>query len=194
VHRLKIAVLLAATVGAIAVSAAPAMALKAFNAKEQGQVKGHQTTTQVFTTKFGTVECGEVNSSGDVAKGSASQVKQRFEFNKCKAFGFVSATISPAQLKFFFTGSEGANKGSVVSEQPITIKASTCTVTVPGNQEFKEAITYANVGNDIEGTADATGIHYEGKGLGCSGSGTNGEYKGSQLIEGNIPPEVIKVE
>jgi hypothetical protein len=192
--KMKIPVLLAAMVAVLAVSAAPAMALKAFVAKEAGQVKGKNLNTHVFTTKFGTVECKETVSKGSVPAGSTASVKQTFEFKGCKAFGFVSATISPAEYLFKFSGSEAAGKGTVELQNTVTIKASTCTTTVAGPQLFKESISFENSGNNIKGKAAATGISYVGKGFGCEGSGTNGEYKGEEEIAGNKPPEKISVE
>jgi hypothetical protein len=191
--KVKIGVLLAAVIAVFAVSVAPAMAFKNFVAKAgMGQIKGKSLTTQVFTTKFGTIECKVANASGAVTAEKTTTQELEFKYptaaKNCLIFGFVEATISPEKYTFNING-------EVTLNNEVKVETTGCKLIVGAGQNFAaNQVKYKNNGNNLKGLAAVKGIKYVGKGSTCEGSAENGEYKGEEELAGNNPPTTVNVE
>jgi hypothetical protein len=135
-----------------------------------GALTGKLVSLQKFNTKAGQVECSALTVSGSVITTKATIQAATVNYTGCKAFG-LAATITPASYEF------NAN-GGVTVVKTITIKATGCTVIVPGGQKLG-TVKYANSGSEIELTPNVTGITSEGVGAACTyASESKGTYEG----------------
>jgi hypothetical protein len=192
--KIKIGVLLAAVIAVFAVSIAPAMALKNFQAKPgSGTIKGKTVGNQIFKTKFGEVVCETAEASGKVTQMKTTEQELEFKYpaSSCKIFGFVAVSISQEKYTFHINGEVKLNN-------EVKVESAGCKLIVEAGQTFSgEQVKYKNNGNNLKGEAKTTGVKYIGKGSTCESKGeksSNGEYKGTEELEGNKPPELINVE
>lgn len=160
-----------------------------FKASETGSLTGTANGTQTFVTGAGEVKCTAAATTGEVTELEATHQKVVVNYSGCTAFGFVGVTISAAHYNLF-------SSGSVNIEEPITISVplAGCTVKVPA-QEGLGTVTYANSGTkNIEEKSAVTGIHYEGSGGLCGGTGTTGTYSGNNIVKLNAEKGTLRYE
>lgn len=173
---IKILVALSAIFALTAVGASAASAASFEASKVPGNLKGKATTTQVFTVNGGKVECTTATTTGKVVESPAAAQKVTVNYSGCKAFGFVSVTISPAEYNLHAAG-------TVDILNTITINvAGSCTVTV-GPQSGLKTVSYENKSGKILEKSAVTGIKYTSSGGFCGTSGTNGTYTGNNEVE-----------
>lgn len=147
-----------------------------FTASATGELTGEATSDQEFTTGGGgSVVCTEAATSGNIESTEASSQVVLVEYDGCQAFGFVSATISPAEYELHADGTV-----DILNTITITVPLGFCTVTV-GPQEV-ESVSYTSEGGAIEQHSAVGGIDSTHSGGLCS-SGENGTYTGSNLVE-----------
>jgi hypothetical protein len=185
-QRLKVIGLALVAVFAMAAVAAASASAKEFVASKTGKLTGVAVNTHVFKTKAGNVECKKaevVNSEVKALKSATQEVE--LHYTECKAFGFASAEVSNA--KYLFSSAETKNASL---KNVVTVKASTCTVTVENvlaNQE-REKVTYVNglagkLGK-LEVQAKVENVTYK-TGTGCLNGGktfTDGVYEGNEEV------------
>ncbi len=147
-----------------------------FDASKEGKLKGKALSTQVFTTKAGKVECTKLSVEGNVTKLVSETQVVTVKYESCTAFGFVAATISPAEYLFM------ANE-TVDLKKAVTMTAVGCEVTIPA-QNGLATVKYANVGANMEIKPNVTGVESEGKGTTCTYAKEKaGTYTGNSEVE-----------
>jgi hypothetical protein len=191
-YRMRIPVLLAAVIAVFAVSVAPAMAFNNFVAKAgMGQIKGKSIGNQIFKTGSNPeVKCSLAEASGKVLAEKVTEQSLAFKYpvNSCLVGSFIPVSITEEQYTFYINGQVKLNN-------EVKVEASNCKLVVPGNQKFGlGSVTYGNNGLNLKGEAKVKGIEYKGTGFTCPNSGTNGEYEGTEELEGNKPPNRVNVE
>jgi hypothetical protein len=187
--KIKIGVVLAAVVAVFAVSAAPSMAFTKFVSKPgSGQIKGKSTSTnQIFKTEDGEVKCGTAEAGGKVIAEKSPMQELEFKYSKCK---IIELPVTITQPKYTFYAN-----GQVKLNNEVKITAAGCQLKVPGPQKFGEGeVAYTTNGNNLVGTAHVKGIKYIGAGNSCTHSGENGEYEGTEELEGDNPPTTLGIE
>lgn len=149
-----------------------------FTASETGNLVGTQTSEQEFTTGGGgSVVCKKANTTGEITSTEASSQKVTVKYSECRAFGFVSATISDAEYTLHADGTV-----DVLNTITITVPLGFCSVTVKP-QNGLESVSYTNeTGGKIEQHSAVSGIKSSHSGGLCS-SGENGTYSGSNIVE-----------
>lgn len=195
-HRLRVLGVSCVAVFAMSAVAASAASASFFNAETYPvTIGGSQVGTNVFKTSAGSVECAKATFSGKQSAKSET-VEITPTYSECKAFGFVSATVTFGTCKYNFHAGTGTGSSSVGTVDivptgcgPIVIKASICEVTIPA-QTGKSSVTYTTVGagktREIEISAAVKKIKYTA-GAGCpGGAGTkeDGEYTGKAKVKG----------
>ncbi len=160
-----------------------------------GAFSGSQSTTNVFTTHAGTVECKKAEFSGSLT-GASKTVEVTPSYSECKAFGFVEATVNMEGCKYLFGTPEDVN-----GETTDTIHKGKVSVTCPSGKTIKVSASgcVASVGaqsnlNKVESEKEGTGllvksgvekIKYTLTGLFCpNGEGTfsEGKYTGNVKV------------
>jgi hypothetical protein len=170
-----IAALAFAAVGASAAGATNFTASKYTTQFTGESAKGNDT----FVTEGGRVEC-KAHYQGTMPSASESQTVEA-SYTECKAFGFLSATVTMNGCDYVFYTS-GKVDLTCPGFESIVIKASTCTVTLK-SQPGLEGVGISNVWNGITVWAGIKGIDYSvtQDGIGCpfNGIGTKfgGEYR-----------------
>jgi hypothetical protein len=109
----------------------------------------------VFTTHGGTVEC-KAHFEGTLVEAS-SDLTVKTHYTDCKAFGFVSATVTGCVYTFTAVSTTSADV-HVVS--PCTIIASNCHVTVDNQGPLSSVAITNNATGDVSVKANVSGIHY----------------------------------
>jgi hypothetical protein len=146
-----------------------------------------------FTTEAGKVEC-QSHFEGTLSAAS-KELTVKAKYTSCRAFGFLSATVSMGSCDYLFTeptGSADSYSAKVdvkctKSTEPITITAGTCKTTVgeqtPGGSV---AITNETAAGDVKVKSNVTGIKYTvtEDGFGCPFNGT-GAKEGATYIQDN---------
>jgi hypothetical protein len=184
--RIKIIGLAIVAVFAMSVVGVASASAHEFVASKTGKLTGKALNTHVFKTKAGNVECKKatlpVSAVNEVKELKAKTQEVEVKYEECKAFGFVSAEVSNAKYLF---SAETTKNASV--KNTVTVKASTCTVTVEpvtANQEL-EKVSYANLtGGTLEVKAKVEKVTYKTS-AGCtSGAGTftDGLYEGNEEV------------
>jgi hypothetical protein len=171
----KLAVVAVAVFALSVVGVASASAAQ-FTASATGELTGKATSTQKFTTGAGTVECTAAATSGKIVSEASPEQEVTVKYSGCKAFGFVSAEISPAT--YLFTAN-----GEVHIQNTITISVPLggCSVTV-GPQTVK-SVSFANAGtSNITESSNVSGIVSKGSGGLCGGANSTGKYVGNSEI------------
>ena len=215
IRNLKVLLLAALTisaVGAIAASSASASHATAqrftnltsgsptvVTTETDGSV-GSSTAHQVFDTTNGAATCKATDLKGTVGTGPEPE-EAIFEedeakgFTECKFLG-QTATVKMNGCKLTFTPHDANVVGC--GGTFIEISAGGCTVKIPEQGLFKEAVKYENLGaggNDMYVTAEvATKAEVEGtaSGAGCIATGpfTTGQYTtGNTLVKGWTDPK-----
>ena len=163
---------------------------------------GSTTAHQVFDSPNGAITCNSVDLKGTV--GAEIEPKEiileeeeanKIGFTECKFLG-QTATVKLEGCKFTFTPHDVSVTGCAGKE--ITFSAGGCTVKIPEQGPFKEAVKYENLGaggNDMYVTAEvATKAEIKGSssGAGCvvTGAFSNGQYTtGNTLLKGWSDPK-----
>jgi hypothetical protein len=154
---------------------------------------------QVFTTSAGKVVCKKLKTKAETGEVVFDNSEQAItiEYEECTAFTFP-ATISPARYVFHAGTSltPSSSNGTADIKEPITIKATGCTVTVPA-QNGLGSIEFKTVGSKIELVPSVTGIKSSGTGFACKyAEEANGKYEGASSAEGpagsNLLVEEVK--
>jgi len=173
--RIKYVGLALVVVCALSAAAVASAGAHDFSASAVAALKGTAKQTQVFTTAAGKVECSTLSvTSGTTALLALTQ-SATVQYSGCKAFG-LAATVSPAQYVF------SADNGLVRIASSITIKATACLVTVPGNQDLT-TVAYKNSGAEIVLEPNVTGITSEGSGAACTyAKESKGTYTGNSSV------------
>jgi hypothetical protein len=165
--------LLMVVVAVCATSAMTAIAVASeFNSTGMGALSVTRNATQSFGTNFGNVTCSTILLTAEAVLSSKDQ-HATIQYDKCKAFGTITVTISPALYLFLASG-------EVHIVKPITISGLGCNMTVKA--QSVNTIKFINTGKEIELKPEVAGIAYEGSGTACSGSATNGTYEGTSVI------------
>lgn len=181
--RVRVPLLLTVLVAVFAVSVTSAFGSTEFIQKPmKAGNHGKALGNQVFKTKAGEVICASLVSTGGSIQEKSAVAFQEVKYEKCKAFGIIGATISPAQYEFNANG-----KTAVLNT--ITIKAGECEVEVSteGNKELGTN-AFEDSGSNIKIKAAQKGITYKvnknGGGLcGTTGKFTDGVYSGEAETE-----------
>lgn len=193
------------TVGLAAVAAlalclatgASAASAAEFRAEDYpASVSGSQVETLALSTHAGNVQCQTVDLSGTAAEASSS-LELAATFGKCKAFGFLQASIDMNSCSYVLESTsdlpplDGTLDLACGEEgDAIEIKAFTCTVTVP-EQEDLDSLELENKGSganrEVEAVVDVGSIMHTTS-AGCPGGGAgsfdNGSYSGAVLLDG----------
>jgi len=186
-------VLVVGLLAMFALSLAAASALAEGSADEfegTGAFSGSQSTTNLFTTHAGKVECKEATFKGTL-KGSASSVEVTPTYKNCKAFG-LTATVTTTGCKYKFSNpvdlkAEAEDtlheaEVAVVCEtgKNIIVKALGCEAKV-GSQSGLKKVEAEKEGTGLLVKANVSGIAYTLKGATCGGEGsfTEGTYEGN---------------
>lgn len=162
-----------------AVGAANASAAE-FTASATGELEGHATATQVFTTEPGkVVECSKAATLGKIEKTADTQQTVGVNYSGCTAFGFATVDISEA--KYQFTSSGEVHIKNTITITPTLFGSSLCTVTV-GPQSLK-SVGYANAGtSNVTVTPNVKGITSTSSGGSCGNNSTSGTYTGTNEV------------
>lgn len=127
---------------------------------------------QAFVTEAGTAECSnEAVTAGESAGAETTEEDVTVQYSGCTAFGFLEATISPAEYGL-------STEGEVFIKKLISIKTIGCEVSVPAQSVNK--MDYATKGNNLLFEPLISGIEYTVSGSVCAKTGAfaNGTYKG----------------
>jgi hypothetical protein len=186
---LGLALVAVLAMGAFSASAASAGDFHSESATDT-VIKGSQEGTDVFTVNAGTVKCNEATYAGVQAGATATQVKVNPSYSECTAFGFVSTTIHSKQCTYEFSGDNNNVVIDCPTNEPITVTAFNCWVTV--DDQTIGGISYTNKGagtsRDVHVHVTSSGIKYtqHSKSFpGCSsGTFTNGTYTGTATVQG----------
>jgi hypothetical protein len=175
---MKQLVVLVAVVALCAVGVANASAAE-FTASATGEIEGHATANQVFTTNGGTVTCTKAAITGKIEKTADTQQAAIVNLSGCTAFGF--ATVDISSEKYLFTAFGPVHILETITVTPTLFGASLCTMTIP--KQTVSAVDFANSGiANITENPTITGIVYTSTGGSCGSSGSNGTYTGSSEI------------
>jgi hypothetical protein len=168
-----------ALLAALSLVAADAVSVSAsgheFIASKAGKTKSKQTDAQVFKTGAGTLECLEVNGTGEIKAGSSVTHKEVLTYEGCYAFG-GEVTLTPAHFEF------NAN-GPVKLENTITITPSGGECEIRIEPQTVEHATYENKSGKVAAEANATKITSKGTGHSCGGVNKEGSFNGAVLGE-----------
>jgi hypothetical protein len=199
---------LAALVGA---SSASAAVFKTSQANPS--LSGNQATPHKFTVTGGSVTCEVAAFSGTGVGTEAAEQEMAPKYEKCKAFGFVNATVNMNTCKYNFHAAAsgvattvdlksctgGAGAAAVITS---SLLGSNCKVEV-FNKNAINGITFVNQPPGfaflLEETA-STNIHYkvtEDTGSCPLNGGENvetGQYTGNSEVTANAGASTIKVE
>ncbi len=190
-----------AVVAMSAISASAAQATPKFECSEYPctATGASSVGAEKFTTEAGTVECNshflveEFEKSEDITE-PVSTVTVTPTYTNCKAFGFLSATVSVESCDYVFHATEKVETKvykhhvDVVcpTGQSIKIVASTCKAEVPGKAGLTTVKT-TNVGETVTVQPEVTNIPLTvtQDGIGCPFNGTGaktGAYHGDVTI------------
>jgi hypothetical protein len=139
----------------------------------------------VFTTEAGSVECHGHFLVDDLTEPKET-VTVTPTYTECRAFGFLSATVTMNGCDYKFWTS-GAVDLECPTGKNIVVVASTCEADIP-TQTGLTSVSYANNGNHIDVKANVTGITYNvtKDGFGCpfngTGHKTGGTYTQSSAV------------
>lgn len=204
-----------AALGAIAASSA----LATYDWEDTGSnttasLTGSSTSSQVFVTKFGTIECTTGKFSGTQTSTTTTTTPEKAntvgavvvhpEYTGCKALGF-NATVNTTGCNYEFTTATttGSNAHAIVHTKGCTIHivaaGGLCSVDVPA-QENVGLVDFTNEGTGsgrhVKVTASAAKtneIEYEGVGGLCSGKGTGGTYAGTVDVKAESEGKAVGV-
>jgi hypothetical protein len=175
----RIVMLGMAMLAALAFVAADAITVSAsgheFVASVTGKTKSKQTNAQLFKTSAGTLECAEVNGTGEIKAGASTAHKEVFTYSNCFAFG-GEVTVTPAHFEF------NAN-GPVKLENTITITPSGGECEIRIEPQTVEHAIYENKSGKVSADATANKITSKGTGHSCGGLNKEGSYSGTVLGE-----------
>jgi hypothetical protein len=170
---------IAALFGAVATSAAPALAFTAFEGNGTEITSSGGTQTVTFTG--GSVKCKKVKGTSAGFTGTKTEVATKtIKYEECEVPGIGSASVTCSGLVFHIAGTVDVTGTGCV------IKALTCTITVPAQTGLKSATLVKLAAWEHESIFNIAGITYTVSGF-CPGitAGSNGHYSGSR-IEKNI--------
>jgi hypothetical protein len=180
-----------------AISASAAQAAPLFHAEEapvtyKGENVGGK---EKFKTSAGTVECTTTSVTGESSESTSTEATISPTYTGCKAFGFLTATVTMNGCSYKFHLVEGSSPATATVDivcpagKDITISSTGCVVHVPAQTGLKHVV-FDNEGSgatrDIKATNTVTGIKYTATG-GCpGGEGTkeDGEYSGTTTVKG----------
>jgi len=146
-----------------------------------------------FTTEAGSFEC-EVHEEFTL-NGSTGERTERVEYTNCKAFGFLSATVSMGSCDWLWTAATFVASDiysapphiKCTSSTKMSVTAGTCKMTV-GEQTPSGSVTITNntAAGDISAKKNVTGIAYTvtEDGFGCAFGGT-GAKTGATYTQAN---------
>ena len=158
---------------------APGASAAPFTASATGELKGTQTTEQVFTVGgANVVKCKKASTTGKIVSVATGEQHVTVTYSECSAtfFGFPAGTVDISPATYNFTAN-----GEVHVVEPISIKATGLGCeTIVGKQTLK-SVSYTNEAGKIKITSNVTGIVSTSPN-GCP-TGTTGTYSGSNLTE-----------
>jgi hypothetical protein len=149
-----------------------------FESSTTGTLSVEALTTQKVAVNAGSVECKKLSASSGEAPSATIIATVTIKPEECTAFGFLAATVSPAEYKFVLGG-------YVALGNTVTVELTGCTVTIPA--QVMTGVSFKNVTHGgkaaIEVTPDMKDIESSGTGSLCAyateGSGT---YSGSFVL------------
>jgi len=190
----------AALAALLLITAAPAaQADPEFEAtNSSGTVSGSDTLDMHIGTEAGTLTCSETAFSGSYSSKKFSTLRLHPTFGKCKAFGFISATVNTEKCDFIFNPYEKiielAYNAKLSVDCPagnaIKVTASTCAMQIKDNaltQELERA-EIVDLGGDIFIDPMLNSLSYEvtTDGFLCPFSGTGTKFGGTYESTGEI--------
>jgi hypothetical protein len=170
-HKLKmLGMALVAVLALTAVSASAASAANYTSSVYPTTGTGESALgNDLFTTEAGTVEC-KSHFQGTLAA-TNTDLTITPTYTSCKAFGFLSATVTGCKYTFTEpTGSADSYSAKVDVTSTCTIVASTCEVSVPTQGPLSSvAITNDTAAGDVTVKANVSNIGYTvvKDGIGC---------------------------
>ena len=188
IRKTDVRLILIASALAMVLLPASAQATTFTTSAASGTLTGNQTTEQVFTFDAGTTRCTTFNQATSFSSNSFNTVDFIPAYSGCKAFGFISATVSTGKCTYEYTGA-GQTGGKtlfdiVCSSGEITITTPTCVVHIPAQTGLGH-VGFSNGAGDINEEFTVTGLKYE-QTAGCpNGAGvkTNGTMTGGSTIK-----------
>jgi hypothetical protein len=147
-----------------------------------GILKATQTTEQVITTDAGTIRCSTANQEGNFSSTAFSELEMSAAYSGCKAFGFLSATVSMGGCKYRYVGSLSGRKATwsiVCSTGDITVTTFGCVIHFKA-QAGLEHVVFSNGAGIVHASFLIAGLRYS-QTEGCpngSGEKTNGTLNG----------------
>jgi hypothetical protein len=180
--RLGLVLLTLCAFSALAVSSASA-APKFLSHPAGALLSATAGNVQVFKTKAGAVECTALKllPPDTTPALESAHILVVVDYEKCKVFGILTATVHPARYLF-------AASGLVLLENTVLILAEQgCVITVPGNQDLW-TVKYTNHPNgSVLITSAVTGIQSSGVGgpenLCAYASESVGTYTGTAVTK-----------
>jgi hypothetical protein len=169
---LAVAVFALSVVGVASASAAE------FTASQTGPITGVQTSPQEFTASgsFLPVVCTTAHTTGEAKFTAAANQEVHVLYSNCTVQLFGSQKVNNITAEYNLLAS---GKVEILNNIKIEVPLLGCTTTVAAGQTVG-TVSYKTVGTGVEETSNVSGIHSTGTGL-CP-SGTNGTYKGSNLV------------
>jgi hypothetical protein len=191
----KLKVLGLALVAVFALSAVASAAASAHTFSSEGNVNtkisGSQEGTNTFTVEGTAVECSTAKFAvvGETSSPSETVVVHP-EYSGCKAFSFLSATVTTTGCNYTLNAAGTVTIGCTGTNK-ITIVGGTCEATV-GSQGPLSGIAYENITGSpstVKVTANVTtvGVTKTKDGIACPFSGTGsatGTYAGKVIASG----------
>jgi hypothetical protein len=148
-----------------------------FIVSKTGKTKSKGTSTsQLFKTGAGTIECSSVTGTGEMKETSSVTHKEVLTYSGCVGFG-MAITLTPAHFEFNANGSAKLEKTVYV-----TPEGAGCEVLI--EPQTLESLSYSNSSGKVSATATVSKIHSKGTGGDCGGENTEGTYTGK--IQGEV--------
>ena len=180
-RKLKtLGLVLASVLALVALTASNASAAFFVSAVHPQTINGSQTTSHVFTTNAGTVNCKKATFSGTTGEYIAETQTLTPDYSECTAFGFINVPVHENGCAYVFNAG-GTTEVECPEGKKIEITAPFCTTTV-GPQHFSSGMSYSNNAGetDIVASTNISGISYNE----CGTSRTNGTYTGGTTVTG----------
>jgi hypothetical protein len=174
-----------AVVAVLAMSAVIASAASATNFTASKYPTAATATSPLGNDDFKT-EAGSVECAGHFAVAALSEPSETVQvtptYTSCRAFGFLSATVTMDECVYIFH-SNGTADVECPAGNEVTIVSSTCEVRIP-TQTGLSSVVLQNALASISAQANITGITYTvtKDGFGCPFSGT-GTKKGATYTQ-----------
>lgn len=181
---------------AFAAMASPASALNFKSEVFSTELEGVSTTTQTFTTTFGTVSCTGATFTGMSNGETFASIRVHPEYTGCKALGF-NATVTttgcdytikaPTEFLGVTVTTGIVLDCTVFNEIKVVAAGGLCSINIPPQEMGPPFFTEFGSGSArhirIEFSSSGPFV-YKGVAGFCKGEGSNGKYSGSVTTKG----------